>query len=491
MAAATEISIEPVHILVFPYPAQGHLIPLLDFTHHLAARSAGRLKITILATPKNLPLLQPLLSRHPSTIQALTLPFPPHPSIPPGVENAKDFPPNPSHKPGGVHLLMIAALGGLRSPLLRWFQSTPSPPSAIISDMFLGWTHRLASDLGIPRVVFSPSAAVTLSVVNYLWRYMPVLPEDPDSPFLFPQLPNSPAWPTSQLSSIYRSYVAGDPVSEFIKDGFLANMESWGAVFNSFHALESKYLDYLKKELGHDRVWAVGPLLPPAAASGGDGNGKDRGGASSVSVSDLEAWLDSCPDDRVVYVCFGSEAVLTADQTAALASGLEKSGVRFVWSVKGGGAGHVAREFEDRVAGRGVVIRGWAPQVTILSHRAVGAFLTHCGWNSVLEGIVAGVAMLTWPMGADQFIDATLLEEELKVGVRVCQGKNSVPDSAELARRLAEMMAEEEGREERKRAKELSRAAVEAVRDGGSSTGDLDSLVDHLVKLATPSGGQS
>ncbi|CAI0404287.1 unnamed protein product [Linum tenue] len=483
MAATTDKSNEPVHVLVFPYPAQGHLIPLLDFTHHLAVRSAGRLKITILVTPKNLPLLQPLLSRHPPTvIQSLTLPFPPHPSIPPGVENTKDFPPPSS----GAQLLMMAALGDLRSPLLTWFRSTNSPPSAIISDMFLGWTHRLAADLGIPRVVFSPSAAVALSVIYSLWRYMPSLPENPDSPFTFTNLPNSPTWPSSQLSPMYRSFVAGDSVSEFVRDGFLADMESWGAVFNSFRGLESKYLDYLRKELGHDRVWAVGPILPPPD----EGNrGKDRGGASSVSVADLEAWLDTCPDDGVVYVCFGSEAVLTEDQTAALALGLERSGVRFVWSVKGGGGGHVAREFEDRVAGKGVVIRGWAPQVTILGHRAVGAFLTHCGWNSVLEGSVAGVPMLTWPMGADQFVDATLLVEEVKIGVRVCEGKSSVPDPDELARQLAELMAEE-GREERKRAKELSRAAVEAVGDGGSSAEDLDSLVKELVKLTSPSDVQ-
>ncbi|CAN1138109.1 UDP-glycosyltransferase 89B2 [Linum perenne] len=463
------------HILIFPYPAQGHLIPLLDFTHLLALQ--GQLQITILVTPKNLPLLQPLLSLHPQ-IQTAVLPFPEHPSIPPGVENTKDLPP---YSTNYAHIEFMYTLSGLRPSLLDWFKTTPSPPSAIISDILLGWTHRLASDLGIPRIVFSPSAAFALSVIYSVWRYMPKLPEIPSEPISFPNIPNSPSWPSSQFSPIYRSYVAGDPVSEFVKDGFLANIDSWGIAFNSFSGVESKYLEYLKIELGHDRVWAVGPLLlsPLTVADGG------------ASRADLEAWLDTCPDDKVVYVCFGSEAVLTVDQTNELASGLEKSGVRFVWRVKEGpghvegGGSSIPEGFKERVAGRGIVITGWAPQVMILNHRAVGAFLTHCGWNSVLEGIVAGVPMLTWPMMADQFFDATLLVDELKMAVRVCEGRESVPDSEVLASQLSEFMEEE--REERKRAKELSVAAKEAVAHGGSSVKDMEELVGHLVQLKSSS----
>ncbi|GMH17512.1 hypothetical protein Nepgr_019353 [Nepenthes gracilis] len=467
------------HVLVVPYPAQGHMIPILDLTHHLAVRGVT---ITILVTPQNVPILGPLLSHCPaSSIATLVLPFPPHPSIPAAVENTKDLPPN-SFRP------VMVSMGRLYSPLLRWFQSHPSPPSAILSDMFLGWTHRLASQLGIKRIVFSPSGALALSVIYSLWRDFPRRADERDdnAEVSFDKIPGSPKYPWWQLSPVYRSYVAGDPDSEFIKDGMKKNLESWGLVINSFSELESVYLNHLMSELGHDRVWAVGPLLPP---ENGNGSGPcNRPGPSPVATSDILSWLDTCHDQKVVYVCFGSQALLTNQQMEAIARGLEKSGSHFIWSVKQPATGHangaierygtVPQGFDARVAGRGLVVTGWVPQVLILRHRAVGAFLTHCGWNSVLEGLVAGVPMLAWPMGADQYSNATLLVDVLKAGVRVCEGSRTVPDSDELAQALANSVSEDRGK--RKRAQELRTAALDAISDGGSSSTDLERLIKHL-----------
>lgn len=118
------------HILVFPFPAQGHMLALLDLVHQLAIRG---LSITIVVTPKNLPILTHLLSIHPTTVKTLILPFPFNPSIPPGVENRSEL--------SLVRVSdMIVALSELYNPIENWFRNHPSPPVAIISDMFLGWT---------------------------------------------------------------------------------------------------------------------------------------------------------------------------------------------------------------------------------------------------------------------------------------------------------------------------------------------------------------
>ncbi|KAL5725722.1 hypothetical protein ACHQM5_008838 [Ranunculus cassubicifolius] len=460
------------HILAFPYPAQGHMLPLLDLTHQLAIRG---LTITLLITPKNLPIITPLLSTHPTSITPLILPFPPHPSLPAGAENTKDI-------PIGSLRAMMRALGDLSYPITLWFNSHPSPPVAILSDFFLGWTQDLASQLGIKRLVFSPSGAFAISIINSLWRDMPRRNGEEDTIIPFDNIPFSPKYPFSQVSTVFRFYVEGDPEMEFIKEGMKGNLKSWGIVLNSFSELESVYLNHLKYELGNERVFAVGPLLPPNDAS------QERGFSSSVEVKDLLSFLDTCPDQSVVYICFGSQAVLRNQQIKAIARGLEISGARFVWSIKQPTTGHVEGEygtvpqgFEDRVADRGFVIKGWAPQVTILTHRAVGSFLSHCGWNSILESLVAGKPMLTWPMGADQFTNATLLVDRMKVAVRVCEGAGTIPDADKLARKIKESVGG--NRVLSLRAKELSEAALMAVKDGGSSCDDLNCLVRELNGL--------
>ncbi|KAA8532838.1 hypothetical protein F0562_033045 [Nyssa sinensis] len=403
------------HILVFPYPAQGHMLPMLDLTHQLAVRG---LAITVLITPKNLPTLNPLLSSHPS-IQTLVFPFPHHPSLPSGVENVRDVG-NSGNRP------IMNALGHL-------------------------WDNI--------------DAVRSLAVVD------------------FPDLPRSPSFTREHLPSGLRLYRESDPDWQFVKDGMIANSSSWGCVLNSFEALEGDYLDHLKKNLGHGRVFGVGPL---SLAGGFEPMGQIN--PNEGSGDGVFEWLDGCPDGSVLYVCFGSQKLLKRTQMEALSSGLERSGVRFVWvvnSVTGqemkDGSGSVPDGFEDRVSGRGMVIKGWAPQVAILSHRAMGGFLSHCGWNSVLEGTVAGVMILAWPMEADQFVNARLLVEYMQAAVQVCDGADAVPDPVELAQIVAESISGDII--EKIRAKELREKALEAVKKGGSSWRDLDGLVRELAQL--------
>ncbi|KAG6675798.1 hypothetical protein I3842_15G122900 [Carya illinoinensis] len=463
-----------VHIAAYPYPASGHIIPMLDLTHLLLTRG---LTVTIFVTPSNIPLLQPLFSGHPSSLHHFVLP-----------ELDIKLPP--------LTWLFVKAraLRELHFPiLLEWFRSHSSPLVAIISDFFFGWTNDLALELCVPRVVFSPSGAFGLSFSFSLWRDPPKNddPEDMNSQFKFPKLPCSPTYPWWQIPEHHRS-LKGDPDVEFFRENIMvANMMSWGLIFNSFAGLEGVYLEHLKREVGHDRVWAVGPVLPPDH-HGAQQESIVRGGVSSVPCHQVMTWLDSRPDDSVVYVCFGSRTVLRRTEMDLLTSALEQSGVGFVFCVRvssmqdnepreSANDGVIPNGFEDRVRGRGFVIRGWAPQVSILRHRAVGAFLSHCGWNSLLEGIVAGVVMLTWPMDGDQFTNAKLLEEQFGVAIRTGEGTQIVPQSEELARLLVASV--DGSRPERARAKKLSNEALGAVLKGGSSYEDLGELVKLLSDL--------
>ncbi|KAL8531543.1 hypothetical protein ACS0TY_008223 [Phlomoides rotata] len=465
-----------VHILVFPFPAQGHMLPLLDLTHHLSLKG---LTITLLITPKNLPILTPLLSSTPS-IQTLILPFPSHPSIPPGAENVKDI---------GNHgnIPITSALSKLQQPIIQWFKSHHNPPVAILSDFFLGWTHQLAHQLGIPRIVFYSSGAFFVAAFDYLWANF----EDikPGISVGFVDLPGSPNFSWNRLPSLFRRCKDLDKTgADFIRTSMVANGQSWASVFNTFWALEDEFLDYFSRVMGRPRVYSVGPLDMIGGSDkirGGDGNCDSSSGVNVIS------WLDQWEDGSVVYVCFGSQKLLKKAQVEALAAGLERSGVRFIWVVKhlsaqqlADGYGSVPDGFESRVSGRGFVLKGWAPQTAILSHRAVGGFLSHCGWNSVLEAVAAGVMILGWPMEADQYFDAKLLVEYKGAAVQVCEGGDTVPDSDELARKITKSMhGEAAAKEEKAKAKELKSKALEAVEVGGSSHTDLDGLVQELARL--------
>ncbi|XP_010542752.1 PREDICTED: UDP-glycosyltransferase 89C1-like [Tarenaya hassleriana] len=416
------------HIMVIPFPQSGHMLPTVDLVHHLLRRHAA---VTVVLTPNNLHYLDPLLRIHsPENLRPLSFPFPSHPSIPSGVENMSQL---PTHAIGD----MIQAFSLLRHPLSSWLESSPDPPAAILSDMFsVPWTNKLAEEFEIKSIAFLPTTAHTLSVI----------------------------W--------------GQDDRGFFEELMQSTSTSWGLILNTFKELEEKYVEDLKKNfMGHHRVWPVGPILPPAA-----GSDEDRGGKSSVPVGELTAWLDAFPENSVVYVAFGSQVSMGKAQGEAIAAALEKSGVRFIWAVKKSGGDDTAeivpRGFEERTAERGRVIRGWAPQKVILEHRAVGSYLTHLGWGSVLEGLIGGTVLLAWPMHADNHFNTKLLADELGAAVKVCDGMDSVPDSDELARVLADSVRVD--LPERGKAVELRGMGLAAIDEGGSSYKALDDMVREV-----------
>jgi len=449
------------HVLVYPFPSSGHLLPILEFAKALVSRGV---QVTVLITPQKHPLVPTNFS---PLLQTLLLPEP-HFS-------------NPKQTLGDLINFMR---NHHRQLIVDWAQAQTTPPLAIISNYFLGWTLLLARDLHVPRIVFSASGASAYSIYQSIWRDVPenVNPEDPNSAVSFPNLPYSPVYPWSQIPQVFTANERGGPEWEFHRENMLFNIDSWGLVINTFNEFEQVYIDNLKKELGHQRVWAVGPVLP---IENGLPKPEERGGNSAVSRNDIVEWLDSREECSVVYVCFGSLTVLSSSQMEVLTRALELSGVNFILSIGYSDAGQEAAKlpsgFMDRVGvrERGFLIEGWAPQLVILNHRAVGVFLGHCGWNSMLEALVSGVTKVTWAKFADQYINARLVVDELGMGIRGAEGEK-LPEASELAKIIKKALGRTK---ERVRAEELREAALRAVGKGGSSQRELDSMLKLLNEV--------
>nr|ASK39401.1 UDP-glycosyltransferase [Ginkgo biloba] len=423
--------IKSPHVLVFPIPAKGHLIPLLDLSYVLASHG---LSITILSITNEVSHLQPLLDTAASNalqIQPLIL------SIP-AIQNIEELP--LSQIP-----VFLQSLQTLADPLEQWFLQQQEqisdgfgfgPPVCMISDIFLGWTQETATKLGIPRVVFHPSGAFGVSVIYSLWAHMPHQGvESDDDPIPIPDLPVPTTFRKSQISPFLRMYKSSDPVSGFMRHSMNLNSKSWGTLINTFNDLEPIYIDHLQK-LSARPAWSVGPLFLQREQKT-DIVVREKPSSSIESV--CLQWLNSQKEKSVLYICFGSMCILSNKQIQELAAGLEGSQQSFIWVLRDPSSGLPANEygvlpdgFEERIQGRGLVIRGWAPQLLILSHSSIGGYLTHCGWNSTLESIASGVPLVTWPMFADQHFNCFLIVDYLKIGVRLCEGATTVPNREDL-----------------------------------------------------------
>ncbi|KAL6655617.1 hypothetical protein ACP70R_006443 [Stipagrostis hirtigluma subsp. patula] len=438
------------HVVIFPFMSKSHTIPLTHLAHLLRRRQLAA--VTFLTTPAN----------------ALPITDQPAPGVvPPGMESIEALD-SPSSLPAFVDAVSL-----LRPRFEEALAAMRPPASAVVADAFLYWAHAAGAALGVRTLAFFGANMFAHVVREVCLRENPTamltggggsdavftVPEFPHVQLALADIPapfNDPAttWPIREMDAKLGRVIA----------------DSHGLIVNTFDAMEGHYIEYWNRNIG-PRAWPVGPLCLARSTSVLN---------NGIKPSWIQ-WLDEkvVAGRAVLYVALGTFVAVSDAQLREVANGLDQSRLDFLWALRPVDA-DLGMDFEERVQEKGKVVREWVDQSAILQHKCVKGFLSHSGWNSVLESISAGVPLAVWPMGAEQPLNAKMVVDELKIVIRVSTKDNTTSGlvrSKEIARVTSELMIGKEGAEVSKNMASMANKAQEAVAEGESSWRAVEELI--------------
>ncbi|KAJ9687284.1 hypothetical protein PVL29_015961 [Vitis rotundifolia] len=358
--------------------------------------------------------------------------------------------------------------------------------AGFVVDMFCSPIVDVANEFGVPSYLFFTSSAAFLGFLfhlQFLHDYEGLDFDDfkdSDAELEVPSFVNSvpgKVFPSMMLDK----EGGGAEVSLYHTRRF---RQVKGIMVNTFVELESHAIQSFSG-CKAPPVYPVGPMLNFQVGSGG----------AQQDANAIMSWLDDQPPSSVVFLCFGSRGSFGVDQIKEIAHGLEHSGHRFLWSLRQpppkGRMGFpsdyanvkevLPEGFLHRTAGIGKVI-GWAPQVAVLAHPAIGGFVSHCGWNSILESIWYGIPIAAWSMYAEQQINAFQMVKDLgsAVEIKIDYSKDGgyIVGAREIENGLNNLM--NMNNDVRKKMKEMQKISRTVMVDGGSSYFSLGQFIEDV-----------
>jgi hypothetical protein len=489
------------HIVVIPWPAISHMIPLLDIGCLLAAHGAP---VTIITSPASAQIVRSRMDRAgqggaASTITVATVPFPAaEAGLLEGCERL-DQVPSPAMVPNFFDANML--FGEAVAEHCRSLAATATHrPSCVVAGMCNTWAHGLARELGAPCFIFHGFGAFALLCCEYLNTHKPH-----EAVASLDERFNVPVLPPFELRFTREQLPLQFLPTCSIKAKSLGELRDFemavdGIVVNTFEEMEHGSVARLAAATGK-AVLAVGPV----SLCGAPGVVDSR--ADTDEATRCVAWLDAKEAGSVLYVSFGSAGRMPSAQVMELGAALVSCPWPVLWVIKGADSlpDDIKEWLKSSTDADGVpesqclAVRGWAPQVAILEHPAVGGFLTHCGWGSTLESVAAGVPMAAWPFTAEQFLNEKLIVDVLGIGVSVGvtkptegvltgddkgrSGEEKPPVGTEQMKRALEKLmdggADGDGR--RSKVQGLKAMAKAALENGGSSYINLEKLIQFAV----------
>ncbi|XP_013638699.1 PREDICTED: UDP-glycosyltransferase 75B1 [Brassica oleracea var. oleracea] len=453
----------PPHFLLVTYPAQGHVNPSLHFARRLIRTTGARVTFVTCVSVFH----RSMISKHSDLDNNLSFLAFSDGFDQGGLTTAEEIKSRSLNlKNNGEKAL---------SEFIEGNKNGDSPVTCLVYTMLLNWAPKVASRFQLPSALLWIQPAL---VFNIYYNH-------------FNGHNNSSCLEFKNLSSIavrdLPSFLTPANTNQGVYNLFQELMEllieetNPKILVNTFDSLEQEAL----KALPRVGMVAVGPLLPSEMFT------ESVRDLSNDQSSSYSRWLDSKTESSVIYVSFGTMVELSRKQIGELARALIEGKRPFLWVITDKSNREAKLEGEDeseieKIAGFrheleevGMIV-SWCSQVEVLRHRAVGCFVTHCGWSSTLESLVLGVPVVAFPMWSDQPTTAKLLEELWRTGVRVRENEEGLVERGEI-RRCLEAVMDEKLVELRENAEDWRRLAVEAGREGGSCDKNIEAFVDEIL----------
>ncbi|XP_065010669.1 7-deoxyloganetic acid glucosyltransferase-like [Musa acuminata AAA Group] len=488
------------HVLVFPFPLQGHVNSMLKLAELL---SLAGLHVTFLNTDHNLRLL----ARH--SVAYARLDRSPRfrfRSIPDGFEDERRR--SASRLLDLLESLQTRSVGPYKDLLLDLqhrdedgYRGWPAL-TCVIADGIMTFAADVAREVGVPAMFFRTVSACSI------WSYLCIpellrtgelpFPDDADLDEPIRNVPGMEGFLRRRDLSIFcrNAKDSSDPRLRLVRTATADSVRARALILNTFESLEPCALEHIRSRC--PVTYCIGPLHALLRTYYRLTSGSDHEEVRSTASASLwqedrscMSWLDAQPGRSVVYVSFGSLTVMSPEDFTEYWLGLVNSGQRFLWVVRrdlvdgkelgegAAAAGATAAQLEKATRERGCLVE-WVPQEEVLGHPAVGCFLTHSGWNSTLESLVAGVPMLCWPFFADQQTNSRFVGEVWRVGLDMkdMHGRDIVE------KMVREMMEGNKAEELRTSAAKMAERARDSVSStGGSSFMEFDKLIQDIRSL--------
>ncbi|KAM7510132.1 hypothetical protein LguiB_009007 [Lonicera macranthoides] len=476
--------VNPPHVLLLPYPGQGHVLPMMELAQVLAKHG---FKLTFVNTENTQERMRNGSSKDASLGNQIRF-----------VSISDGIGPGESRKvPEEAFRSLYQVLPGKFEELMVEInKSEDEKITCLIADNNFGWALEIAAKMGIKRAAFLPAAAALMVVALNIPKLIEdgLVDENGGSyiregvkhdfchgevkhdfwtPMKNRMLQLSPDMLTVNTSHFGWACVGNFTMQKLIFEVMVKNNASiklaeW-LICNSIYDLEPGAFNLAPQ------IVPIGPLLASNRLGNSEGNFWQED-------SSCLTWLDQQPDRSVLYVAFGSTTILNKTQFEELALGIELTNRPFLWVVRPGikstnGANDAYPEgFLERVSLRGKIV-SWAPQQKVLSHPSVACFMSHCGWNSTIEGVSNGVPFLCWPYFADQFTNETYICEVWKVGLGFKKDSKGIIGQSQIKDKVERLLGNQEFAE---RAFDLKGKITSSIKEGGSSNKNLSNFIEWI-----------